>query len=128
MTHPASRALIFVLLIIIPLRLLAAGVVPIVGMPGHVHEAEQTDASAAAEHRATQAGAHDGCAAHAASLEAPADSLHEHGCPHLGMASMSAPSTPSGLEPQPPRLGTDIDAPFDSVVLEVPSPPPTTRA
>lgn len=127
MTHPAFRALIFVLMIILPLRLLAAGVVPIVGMPGHVHETAQPGASHTTEQHATPAGAHDGCAAHAAASDAPADSLHEHGCPHLGMASMSAPVIPAGPESQPPRLDTDIDAPFDSVVLAVPSPPPTAR-
>ena len=112
-------------MIIIPLRLLAAGVVPIVGTPGHAHDTVRHDVPAPAERDAEDA--HDACAAHATSSDAPADSLHEHGCPHLGMASMSAPVISANLEPQSPRGGAHVELAFDSVVLDVPLPPPTAR-
>lgn len=128
MPRSVVRALIFALMIVIPFRLLAAGVVPIVGTPGHAHHAGEHGDAPRAEHRSSGADDHGGCAAHAASADAPADSLHEHGCPHLGMAGMSAPVVSSTLVPQPPRGGAHVELAFDSVVLDVPLPPPTARS
>jgi hypothetical protein len=127
MSRLASRALIFALMLIIPLRLFAAGVVPIVGMPGHAHGAGAHGDLAAVQDHAPGAGKHDGCAAHADSLDAPADSLHEHSCPHLAMTSMTAPVLAAALDSQRPRVTAPVALAFESVVLDVPSPPPTAR-
>ena len=134
------RLLALLLAIVLPMRLMAAGIVPIVGMPGHAHQhaVHSAAAHAYAQHALAKAprapaalpaddGGHRACAAHAAAADAPADSLHEHGCPHLGMASMSAPVPLPVTTRAQPRVLSAPSARYVSVVLDVPSPPPTGR-
>lgn len=116
------RLLLVVLTVVLPLKAVAAGVVPIVGVPEHVH---------APAHAATGgelAGTHTGCDAGAAELAAPADTVHDHACPHLGMASVAPAALTFEAERLAPRAPHTFVAHFVSVVLDVPSPPPTRRA
>lgn len=118
------RLLLFVLALVLPLKTTAAGVVPIVGAPEHAHVPahSQVAAHAAVGH------AHDDCGAHAAEVPAAADTLHEHACPHLGMAFVA--HEPMMLEPERavPRAYCEPAADFVSVVLDVLLPPPSRRA
>lgn len=117
------RLLLVVLALVLPLKATAAGVVPIVGAPEHAHVPAHAQVVAQAiDH------AHDDCGAHAAEVPAAADTLHEHACPHLGMA-LVAP-VPATLEAEHfvPRASSAFVAHFVSVVLDMPSPPPTRRA
>lgn len=125
MSQSTARILLLVLVLVLPLRLLAAGVVPIIGMPGHDHQPANALQSGQTAGTIHEPRAHEGCAAHASEIAAPADSVHEHGCPHLGMASMSAPDWPLALADVSPGLAAHGAVTFVSVVLAVPSPPPT---
>ncbi len=116
------RILLIVLALVLPLKAVAAGVVPIVGTPEHVHAAAHAPASMHA------GAAHDGCAAHTHEVPTPASTLHDHACPHLGMASMAPPLVTFESERCAPRAPSEFVATFASVVLDVPSPPPTARA
>lgn len=116
------RLLLVVLALVLPLKAVAAGVVPIVGTPEHAHVSAQ-----AATH-ATVDRSHDGCGAHAAEVQAAGDTLHEHACPHLGMASVAPQFATFEAEHFAPRPPSEVVAHFVSVVLDVPSPPPTRRA
>jgi hypothetical protein len=118
------RILLIVLAIVLPLKAVAAGVVPIVGAPEHGHAAAHAPGAlhAGAMH------AHDGCDAHAHEVSTPANTLHEHACPHLGMASIVPPLVTFESEHFVPRAPSEFVATFASVVHDVPSPPPTARA
>lgn len=118
------RILLIVLALVLPLKAVAAGVVPIVGTPEHVHAA----AHAPGPMHAGAAQAHDGCDAHAHEVFAPASTLHEHACPHLGMASIVPRLATFEAERFAPRVPSEFVATFASVVHDVPSPPPTARA
>jgi hypothetical protein len=116
------RLLLIVLALVLPLKAVAAGVVPIVGAPEHAH----VPAHAAAQ--TTVAQKHDDCGAHAAEVPADRETLHEHACPHLGMAFVAQSPATFGPERSAPRAPDTFAANFVSVVLDVPSPPPTRRA
>lgn len=117
------RLLVVLLAFVLPLKATAAGVVPIVGAPEHAHVPAHAQVVA---HGIGHA--HDDCGGHAAEVPAAADTLHEHACPHLGMASVAP--VPATFEPERfvPRAPSASAANFVSVVLDVPSPPPTPRA
>lgn len=106
--------LILLLAIVLPFKAVAAAVVPIVGSPNHAHAPH-----AAAEH------AH--CDGAAAAVDADADTLHEHACPHLAMVMLAA-NVPA-LEPLrgTPRVAAQSERAPASVVLDIPSPPPTAQ-
>lgn len=135
------RVLAVVLAVLIPVKTLAAVVIPITGMPGHHHEAagDAHDAT----HRVPATGAPAGpdgvapaagqtfdpqhasqCAAHA-DVVAGGDGPHEHGCPHLGMASICTAVISIGATDAAPRATSLVDTPRASLVLDVPLPPPT---
>ncbi|GAB4482482.1 MAG: hypothetical protein OHK0044_31520 [Burkholderiaceae bacterium] len=116
------RLLIVVLALVLPLKAVAAGVVPIIGTPEHAHVAVHAAVQASADHE------HDDCGAHAAKVHSAADTLHEHACPHLGMASVAPQLATFETEHFAPRAPSETVAHFVSVVLDVPSPPPTRRA
>ncbi len=118
------RLLLVVLALVLPLKAMAAGVVPIVGAPEHVHVAAHAHPSA----HALIGQAHDDCGARAAEVPAAGDTLHEHACPHLGMASVPPPVATFETERVAPRAPSAAVAHFVSIVLDVPSPPPTRRA
>jgi len=82
------RALLLILVLLLPLKVAAAGVVSLVGVPGHTHSASAFDeeAQSAAAHAD-----HAGCAYQTG--DTPSTPLHDHACPHLGMASI----TPAGV-------------------------------
>jgi hypothetical protein len=123
------RILLIVLALVLPLKAVAAGVVPIVGTPEHVHAVAHAPGPTHAGHvHAGAAHAHDGCDAHAHEVSTPASTLHEHACPHLGMASIVPPLPTFEAERFAPRAPSEFVATFASVVHDVPSPPPTARA
>lgn len=134
------RVLTLLMAIVLPLRVAAAGVVPILGTPGHAHQHHQE--SGTLEHAAAAAarvppsanaavGAHEhlrACVAHAAQADALDGGLLESGCPHLGMAIVSAPVLPLAGERKQWRSCRACATRYVSVILDVPSPPPTARA
>ena len=123
------RILLIVLALVLPLKAVAAGVVPIVGTPEHAHTAAHAPGPMHAVHGyAAAAPAHDGCVAHAHDVSKPANALHEHACPHLGMASIAPRLAAFEFERFAPRAPSEFVATFVSVVHDVPSPPPTRRA
>jgi hypothetical protein len=117
------RALLLLITLLLSFKAVAAGVVPIVGAPGHLHHPDS--ASQFVPALAVEPAAHVGCSGHANEPATPSEDLHEHSCPHLGMVSMVA--TLPAFEPR----GTHPDAMasrvirLSSVDLDVPSPPPT---
>lgn len=116
--------LITVLVLVLPLKAVAASVVPIVGVPEHAHVPAHAQLAA----HATIGHAHDDCGARAAQVPASADTLHEHACPHLAMASVAPVAATFEAEYGAPRAPSALIAHFVSVVLDVPSLPPITRA
>lgn len=122
------RALALLIAIVLPLKALGAVVVPITGAPNHAH------AGHAQVHVVGDAGAHEASPVHLVcagmSDHSPSDAgtLHDHGCPHLAMATM-VPAQPSmeidgRVTLAPPRVVPS----FVSVVLDLPVPPPTRRS
>lgn len=109
------RLLVLIFSLLLPLKAVAAVIVPIVGKPGHAHAAHGTAAQTAHAH----------CIGMTDASPSPAEPLHDHGCPHLAMSMLpaqlaAAPVQPASGPPapqmQPARIG---------VVLDVPRPPPT---
>jgi hypothetical protein len=118
------RLLLVVLALVLPLKAVAAGVIPIVGAPEHAHVPAHAQVSA----HAAMSNAHDDCGAHAEAVPAAADTLHEHACPHLGMAFVALSLTSFEPDRSAPRVPSALAVDFVSVVLDVPSPPPNQRA
>jgi len=115
------RALLLILVLLLPLKVAAAGVVSLVGAPGHTHSASAFDeeAQSAAAHAD-----HAGCAYQTG--DTPSTPLHDHACPHLGMASI----TPAALTTGPECAAVARPAAplprFSSICHDVPSPIPLT--
>lgn len=127
------RALALVLAVLIPLKTLAAVVLPITGVPGHHHgqaheKPDHTRDAAATEphHGDAATGREQHCGAHAVTLPGGEESVHEHSCPHLGMASIAMATPWPGAAMTTPRAAPSVGQPAASVVLDVPLPPPTT--
>ena len=135
------RVLALVLAVLLPVKTLASVVIPITGVPGHHHDSEalhSADRHDAADHAAHLPGANDSvgpagphapdsaphCAAHATQLP-DTEGAHEHGCPHLGMASICMAVMAIVATDASPRAASSVVAPPTSVVLDVPLPPPT---
>jgi hypothetical protein len=120
------------LVLLLPLKSVAAVIVPIAGLPGHEHPltaVHSGNATHSHERSADGTGEspHAGCTMFSPTAAAgPGDKAHDHPCPHLGMASIPV----AGLLPLQP--GAPIARPearesqFASITLEVPSPPPTS--
>lgn len=119
------RTLLLLIALLLSFKAVAASVVPIVGAPGHLHHPDREAQFVPAV--AIERAAHVGCSGHAEGPTAPAEDLHEHSCPHLGMASMVA-ALPS-FEPRSthPEVMTSRLIRLSSVDLDVPLPPPTRR-
>lgn len=110
------RVLILLLAIVLPFKAVAAAVVPIVGSPNHAH----TPHAAGAEH------AH--CDAAAAVVDADADTLHEHACPHLAMVMLAASVPALAAQCGSPRVTAEAERAPPSVVLDILLPPPTAQS
>jgi hypothetical protein len=126
------RALALMIALVLPLKGMAAVVVPIVGSPNHQHAAHAQHAQVAQDGPAAGTSGHHtphaACEGSAEVSQAAADTLHDHACPHLAMVmmAMAAPT----LEPErrtPPPAVEPARAPA-SVVLDLPVPPPTRSA
>ncbi len=122
-----KRFLAILFAILIPLQSAMGAIVPITGMGAR--GCEQSVALAAHQ------GDHGGVLADASSCECASVShggahgiVDDHACPHLGMATIAvAPSTSYSL-PAVYSAPTAKHASFDSIVLDVPFPPPTPLA
>ncbi len=116
------RLLLAFICLLLPLKALAAVVVPIAGLPGLAVEL----AAATVQAPEPEPAANPHCVFMAAEADvAPEHSpVSDHPCPHLAMATLGgyAPlSLPADDPVAPPRFTTSE---FVSVVLEVPLQPP----
>ncbi|MGE5338245.1 MAG: hypothetical protein ACM3PU_10470 [Gemmatimonadota bacterium] len=123
------RLFLILFAILIPLQSAAAAIVSIAGMPGMATaNCEQTFSaqSAIAAHEVV-ATSDCGCGDHTGAPSANHGSMH-HSCPHLGIATIAMPcaALPAIFALNSP-VRTE-HASFDSIVLGVPSPPPTFLA
>lgn len=122
-------ALACVLAVVLPAKAIAAVAMPITGMPNHVHGAEGRAMHLLVDinehtHQATSS-TEGHCSAHAYGSPEDGGSLHDHACPHLGMASVASALPDIELQSNMPIAPSFVDTPHDSVVFDVPSPPPT---
>ncbi len=111
-----ARHLALLLAIVLPLKTLAAVVIPITGLPEHHHSAQVHVAHAHCEFVDGDVPDSD--------HNTPAP-LHEHTCPHLGMASIPLVILSAAHPGTRPSAPTFSARPLVSVVLDVPHPPPT---
>jgi hypothetical protein len=122
-----------VVAVVLPAKALAAAVIPITGAPNHAHDAQAAAVATPAghamhgdhEHHAGTEPAGPHCSAHIDVVQEDGSTPHEHACPHLGMASVPAMTAEIPLLPGAPSAPDLVDTPQTSVVLDVPSPPPT---
>jgi hypothetical protein len=123
------RALILLLVLLLPLKAIGAAVVPITGSPHHQHHAAQSNGTGANEaspdHHPTARSACDGMAQ---DVDADSGVVHEHVCPHLAMVTL----VPVFSLPEPDRRAPEIERRpvrrFSSIVLDILVPPPTLNA
>lgn len=119
-----KRFLILLLVLLLPLKAAAAHVVAIAGAPGHAHATQH------AGHDAAGAG-HSPHSPYCAAMadvdepDTPAGALHDHGCPHLGMASMATAIVVFDGSQAPLVAPARAAVRFSSITLDVPRPPPT---
>lgn len=129
---PMRRVFLLLLALILPLKAIGAVVVPITGTPHHHHQAQHQHepathaGSTQGDHQSPHhhVSAHASCEGMAQSVDAHEGTLHEHACPHLGMATLVSTVTP--LEPPSvaPFVEDHAAIPFTSVVLDIVVPPP----
>ncbi|HEU0200047.1 MAG TPA: hypothetical protein VFR86_06385 [Burkholderiaceae bacterium] len=135
------RWLLILLAVVLPLKAVAAAVVPITGGWAHAQLPEQAMTHGASAVAGVHAGHAQGAAVestHAISFAAdaaasdatPADTtgthtIHDHPCPHMGMVSMTGSPAVTPATYAAPELPAEPHARFDSVIHDVPSPPPT---
>jgi hypothetical protein len=128
------RLLLIVLACVLPLKSVAAAVVPIVGVPAPLLAVHASAADPGA-HGAALPPCHvqadlidpddhaidDGTPAHGTD----GDRLHKQSCPHLAMATILMPTARTTFDPLPPARPATRTTALVSVVLDVPRPPPT---
>ncbi|HEU0203368.1 MAG TPA: hypothetical protein VFR86_23415 [Burkholderiaceae bacterium] len=130
------KLLLLLLAVVLPLKSVAAAVVPITGGWAHTqHTAHAACDSTAGSIHATHVhggiphahqAAGDGQVLNAAQTDPTQTStLHDHPCPHMGMACMTGVTALVPATYAAPALPVEPSIAFDSVVQEVPSPPPT---
>ena len=127
-----TRFLAIVLALVIPLQSAWAAIGPVVG--GVDAGCARSTWSAAAHHDhaephagARAAGATD-CHCEGLPHGGAHRAVHHHGCSHFGVA-MAAAALAEAAPPAPAGSAPDsTSASFESVVLDVPSPPPTALA
>jgi hypothetical protein len=112
--RPMRRCLILILCLLLPLKALAAVVVPITGLPGVAAEA-----SVQAKGGGVPCAFHEQMTADDADRGAP-----DHPCPHLAMASLPSAMTLELPPVVPPAAPAAVPSRFASVVHAVPLPPP----
>jgi hypothetical protein len=123
--------IVWLFVLLLPLKSVAAAIVPIAGTPGHHHSvtAAQSHHVTHTDEKATShadEAHHAGCPMFSATTGAgPGDKPHDHPCPHLGMASIPVASL-LPLQPAPVSRPEARELQFASITLEVPSPPPTS--
>jgi len=121
--------LALVLAVVLPLKAVAAVVVPIVGTPHHGH-AVGHPVQAATPEAGDGASGHDhaGCPGSSDQSPSGADTLHDHACPHLAMATI-VPALPAlAASERAPAAVPRTAPPFVSIVLDLPVPPPTRQS
>lgn len=117
-SRPMRRVLLLLLALVLPLKAVAAAVVPIVGSPNHAHVAHAADAQPMHAH----------CDGAAEVVDADAGSLHDHACPHLAMVVLLRALPVIEPDRRAPGVGAEAHRPLHSVVLKIPLPPPTARS
>lgn len=117
------RVLLLLLALLIPMQSAVAAVVTIAGMPNIGCEQTLSAKGATVTHGMGAVSDCD-CGDHGAAPGGGHGSMH-HSCPHFGIATIAMPCTalPAIFSLNAP-VPTE-HASFDSVVLRVPSPPPT---
>lgn len=123
------RLVILLFAFLIPLQSAVAAIVSIAGMPSFGCEQtlsakKQSAASIGASGLTTDCGCGDVHTAPAGGH----GTAHDHACPHLGMVTiaMTCAELPTLASASAPAHSQHNE--FDSIVLGVPSPPPTLRA
>jgi hypothetical protein len=126
------RALALMIAFVLPLKGMAAVVVPIIGSPNHQHAAQTQHAQVTPDEAAAETSghhtAHAACEGSAEVSQAAADTLHDHACPHLAMVmmAMAVPTFEPARRTPPPAV--EPARARASVVLDLPVPPPTRSA
>jgi hypothetical protein len=125
------RWIALLLVLLLPLKSVAAVGIFITGPAGHVHAGAIHAMAASHLHGhdadASDSAPHTGCPMFsAASDDGSGNVPHDHPCPHLGMASIP-PGFHLDVTVNPPH-DQPVSAPvrFASITLDVPSPPPTS--
>jgi hypothetical protein len=124
------RALILLLVLILPLKAIGAVVVPITGAPHHHHHhAMQAHASIGHEAPAyAHPPAHSACDGMSRDVDADASVIHDHACPHLEMVPLVSVSSLPELDRWVPEIEQHAVQPLHSIVLEILVPPPTLKS
>ncbi len=122
-----KRFLAILFAILIPLQSALGAIVPITGM--FAQGCEQSVALAAhEEHPGRMIADASSCECASVSHGGAHGMVDDHACPHLGMATIAVAPATSYSFPAVYAAPTAKHASFDSIVLDVPSPPPTCLA
>lgn len=122
-----KRVFAIVLAFLIPLQAALGAVVPITGVGGHACERGLTPLGQQGAHSAATVN-DSGCNCKFAACDGAHGTIGSHACPHPGIAFVAI----AALQVQPHALSGALPeskhVSFVSIVLEVPSPPPTRLA
>lgn len=121
------RALILLLVSILPLKAIGAVVVPITGAPHH-HHAVESHGSAADNAPVPEHSAHSACDGMSQDVGADSGVVHEHACPHLAMVTVVQVFSLPEPDRRAPEIEREPARPLSSIVLEILVPPPTLQS
>ncbi len=122
-----KRFLAILFAILIPLQSAMGAIVPITGMGARGCQ----QSAALAAHQGHPGGTlvdASGCECAGVSHGGAHGIVDDHACPHLGMATIAVAPATSHSFPAVYAAPTEKHASFVSIVLDVPSPPPTRSA
>ena len=121
-----KRVFAILLAIVVPLQSAMGAIVPITGMSRQACEQLVTRMEHQGQHGA--AADQSVCECNEAAPGGAHGMMGNHACPHLGMATVATAPTNLQLVEAARALPETTHASFISIVLEVPSPPPTRVA
>jgi hypothetical protein len=122
-----KRFLAFLLAFLIPLQSAIATIVPIAGT-GHLGCEQGLTLAGPQGHRGKAAADRSACDCDGAAHSGAHGIVHSHACPHLGVATVAVASACIQPYLSAGPVPEAMQAAFISVVLDVPSPPPTRFA